>query len=245
MKVPISNIQRFSLQDGPGIRTTVFFMGCSLKCPWCCNPENMTADFKEYEDEKGQIKHYGKSYTSYEIESEVLKDREFYEEDGGVTYSGGEALLYLSKLQPLLKSLNEKKIHQCVETSLNVPKENLLGVIDYINLFYIDLKIVDENLFFDKLNGKLKLVEDNLDILLKNKSKFVFRIPLVYGYTLSEENLKKIKKFINKYKPLDVEVFSVHNLGKSKYKNLKIKYEDFEPVSDEIVDKVKKFLLKN
>ena len=61
MKVIISNIQRFSLHDGPGIRTTVFFKGCSLKCPWCSNPENINFNIEEYyeNDEK--------KYFGYEI----------------------------------------------------------------------------------------------------------------------------------------------------------------------------------
>lgn len=42
MKLLVTNIQRFSLHDGPGIRTTVFLKGCSLRCPWCCNPENLS-----------------------------------------------------------------------------------------------------------------------------------------------------------------------------------------------------------
>lgn len=42
----IFNIQRYSIQDGPGIRTTVFFSGCPLECLWCCNPESQTINPK-------------------------------------------------------------------------------------------------------------------------------------------------------------------------------------------------------
>lgn len=56
----ISNIQRFCLHDGPGIRTTVFLKGCSLHCPWCSNPENISFTIQKYS--KGGVEgNYGKS----------------------------------------------------------------------------------------------------------------------------------------------------------------------------------------
>ena len=51
-KIRISNIQRFSLHDGPGIRTTVFLKGCNLRCPWCANPENLEYEFTTYKNEE-------------------------------------------------------------------------------------------------------------------------------------------------------------------------------------------------
>lgn len=244
MKMLVSNIQRFSLHDGPGIRTTVFFMGCSLKCPWCCNPENLTSDIKTYIDNNGKETVYGEEYSIKELENEILKDRAFFDEDGGVTYSGGEALLYLKYAKPLLENLHKQNIHQCVETSLNVPVENLKNIIEYIDLFYVDLKIVDKIKFSQILNGDIDLVKTNLELLKKNNKKFIIRVPLVKGYTLNQENLVEIKKLIDKFKPTDVEVFGVHNLGKSKYVNLNKEYEDFENIEEHIIEQVYQYLTK-
>ena len=61
MKVIVTNIQRFCLHDGPGIRTTVFFKGCNLKCPWCSNPENLSFEIEEYNND-GIKGIYGKEY---------------------------------------------------------------------------------------------------------------------------------------------------------------------------------------
>ena len=47
MTVRVTNIQHFSLDDGPGIRTTVFLKGCNLTCPWCCNPENISFEIEK------------------------------------------------------------------------------------------------------------------------------------------------------------------------------------------------------
>lgn len=76
MKVIVNDIQRFSLHDGPGIRTTIFFKGCNLKCPWCSNPENI--DFKiveyNYQNQKGT---YGYEIELEDLEKEILKDKRF------------------------------------------------------------------------------------------------------------------------------------------------------------------------
>lgn len=105
----ITNIQRFSLHDGPGIRTTIFLKGCSLRCPWCSNPENIKPyPEKYYKDGIEGI--YGKNYTCDEVYNEIIKDRAFYDENGGVTFSGGEALLYVNELLPLLEKLKKERI---------------------------------------------------------------------------------------------------------------------------------------
>ena len=76
-KVMITNIQRFSLHDGPGIRTTVFLKGCSLRCPWCCNPENIKPDTQKYIKDDIE-KFYGTEMTLKELYDEIIKDKDFY-----------------------------------------------------------------------------------------------------------------------------------------------------------------------
>ena len=101
MKVKISQIQRFCLHDGPGIRTTVFFKGCKLKCPWCSNPENISFSIEEkYPDE---LK--GKEWELDELYCELIKDKTFFDKEGGITFSGGECLWQFENLEPLLNNL--------------------------------------------------------------------------------------------------------------------------------------------
>ena len=78
MSVRITNIQRFSLHDGPGIRTTVFLKGCNLHCPWCCNPENIDFNIEHYV-ENGLEKDFGYDIDLEDLEREVLKDEAFYD----------------------------------------------------------------------------------------------------------------------------------------------------------------------
>ena len=120
MKVRVTNIQRFSLQDGPGIRTTVFLKGCGIRCPWCSNPENMDYEKENYFDKNiNQEETFGIDIELDDLEREIIKDEKYYQlNNGGVTFSGGDPLLQFDKLEQLLENLHKKKINICVESSL-------------------------------------------------------------------------------------------------------------------------------
>lgn len=218
MKVNVTNIQRMCFHDGPGIRTTVFFKGCNLKCPWCSNPENMNFEIEKYIDD-GKEKEFGYEIDLNELEKEVLKDKDFFANGGGVTFSGGEPLLQFEKIEELLKSLKEKNINICVETAFMVP-ENLVDIaLKYIDEFIIDIKILDkENI--DKINGNLQLYKTNIEKVFSKNKKVTFRIPLAKEHIVTEKNIQLILEFLSKYKPNKVEIFKIHNLAEKKYKIL-------------------------
>lgn len=241
MTVRITNIQHFSLDDGPGIRTTVFLKGCNLTCPWCCNPENINFEMESY-SHNNQKESFGYDITLEELEKEILKDEVFYSEnDGGVTFSGGEPLLQIKELEPLLKSLMSKNINICFETALSVPSELLEMAIEYIDEIFIDVKILDKNDAKNVLNLDLDLYFDNLELINSsnlNKENVIFRIPLNNEYTLREENIKLILKLIERYPDFKVEIFKTHNLAESKYESLEKEFNQFSKVSDELIDEI-------
>lgn len=252
----ITNIQRFSLHDGPGIRTTVFLKGCSLHCPWCSNPENINSEPQEYEKD-GITGLYGQYYSSEVLIKECLKDKSFYEGrlsqkqwninseeqikdlPGGVTFSGGEPLLRMEALMPVISALHEEGVHVTAETCLFVPTHLLLLSLNYIDFFYCDIKILTEEKCTKIEGGNLELYLNNLDELMKWKDKHgrrkpvVFRIPAIGHYTDTEENRTAIKDLIKKYKEhiLKIELIKEHNLAESKYKSLGRRI-DFHGVED-------------
>ena len=237
MKVIVSNIQRFCLHDGPGIRTTVFFKGCSLNCPWCANPENIDFNIQEY-IEDGEKKSFGYEITLEDLKKEILKDEDYYSSGGGVTFSGGECLLQFKKIEPLLKELKNRGINICVETSLNAPSEYVDIAIKYVDEFYIDIKILDSAT--EKLIGSnSKLYYKNIEKIINNNANVIYRMPLVYDYTYTDENNKKLIDFVKKYKVNKIELFRLHNLGDYKYKLLNKEIKQFEKVSDSDINKLK------
>ena len=263
----LTNIQRFSLHDGPGIRTTVFLKGCGLHCPWCSNPENINCEIQEYiKDGAGGV--FGKWYTPMEVYEEIVKDRAFYEGvltsehwsvaecsridrlPGGVTFSGGEPLLQMKKLVPLLKRLKDENIHMAVETSLYAPENDVRIALQYIDFFYVDIKILDPITVHDVLQGNLDIYLDNLECVLRwtgindYHKPVIIRVPVIGSYTDTRDNRMAVKRLLQRYKdmnlsPLKIELVKEHNLGISKYKSLGQKVPEYKGVSDEIMDEYK------
>lgn len=242
MKVRVTNIQRFSLHDGPGIRTTVFLKGCGLKCPWCSNPENINYEIeKYYNNESKEEGRFGFDIELSELEKEILKDEKYYKlNNGGVTFSGGESLLQFDKLEPLLNSLNKKNINICIESSLFVSQKKLGIAVKYVDEFIIDIKILDKEVCNKILKGNINTYYENIEYLFKNveKKKIKFRIPVTKEFTLSKSNLEYLVEFLKKYRPNDIEIFKIHQLGKKKYEALGKKINNYEEVTDEEIKKI-------
>ncbi len=242
MKVIVSNIQRFCLHDGPGIRTTIFFKGCNLKCPWCSNPENINFEIEKYIKD-GIEGIYGKEYDLEELYGEIIKDEEYYATGGGVTFSGGECLLQFKKIEPLLMKLKDKKINVCVETALTVPKEYVDIALKYVDLFYVDLKVLDKDTV-KSINGNVDLFKGNLEYLYNRNNNIIIRMPVVPKYTYTEKNIKEIINFIKKYKFKRIELFKIHRLGESKYNSLNRKMPNFDELPNNKIEELKTRLCK-
>lgn len=217
----ITNIQHFSLHDGPGIRTTVFLKGCNLKCPWCANPECISSKIQ------GE---FGYDISLEKLEQEILKDKPFYETGGGVTFSGGEPLLQINNLESLLKSLKNKKINICFETALFVPEEYLKIAKKYSDEFIVDIKMVDSRNCKEVIGGQINQFLNNLKLL--DLKKTTFRIP-VTKFSLKDTEL--ILDLLKKYKPKHLEIFELHNLAKSKYEILN-KEQYYEKIEDKQIN---------
>lgn len=246
MKVRVTNIQRFSLHDGPGIRTTIFLKGCNLKCPWCANPENLDFEKTEYYNETTMEKGcFGYDIEAVDLFEDIIKDKHYYKMNkGGVTFSGGEPLLQIKALEPLLIKLKKENINMCVETALQVPTELVEFASNYIDEFIVDIKILDKKMCKEILNGNIEMYNKNIELLISKEKIDTFRIPLVNEYTLKEENIKNILEFLKKYKVKKVEIFKIHNLAESKYKSIGKKMTTFSKIEDkkikEVYDKIKK-----
>ncbi len=263
MSVLITNIQRTSFHDGAGIRTTVFFKGCTLKCPWCANPENISHDKEFYFDNErciaengtcicnnscpilkhsqnlddskcpvGGIGSFGKIYDEDLLYRELVKDKLYFQKtDGGITFSGGEPLLQLHKITNVLQQLKKDNIHLAVESSLYVPKDNIVSIIPYIDLFYIDIKSLENEVVSKVLKGQLDTYMRNLQFVFSQSKKIILRMPLVAEVTATIENINLLHELLKKFRPQIFEFFSVHNLAEKKYKMLNMKEPLFQQVN--------------
>ena len=241
MKGIISGIKRMEIHDGDGLRTTVFFKGCPLKCIWCHNPESIS--FKKqiayFENKclhcgmcKGQktlktsemcpgdaLVAYGKEYEPSVLAEIVLKDRAFFNNGGGVTLSGGECLAQPEFAIEFSKLLKEQGISVYVDTCGYVKSEIFEKIIPYTDKFLYDIKAIDEEVHKNCTGYSNKIILDNFKLLSRNNCKVEVRYPLVMGYNDGE--CKKIAKFLSGYNNITkVKIIGYHSFAASRYKAL-------------------------
>jgi pyruvate formate lyase activating enzyme len=225
----IFNIQRFAIHDGPGIRTTVFFKGCPLRCWWCHNPEshkilpekfdgcNLRRGFDQsFSMNKDEV---GKEFSVDELMAEIIKDRVFFEESsGGVTFSGGEPLMQPDFLVNLLNECNTSGIHTTIDTSGFAPSEILKETAINADLFLFDLKLMNDDLHQKYTGVSNQLILKNLIELDQLNKKIIIRIPIVPDLTDTNENLFAIRGFISYLKNVsEVNFLPYHRAGEGKY----------------------------
>lgn len=206
MKGTIFNIQRFCTHDGPGIRTTVFLKGCPLRCGWCHNPESQSGAVEVFSD--GEV--CGRQVTADEVLEEVLRDREFYGDTGGMTLSGGEPLCQREFVLELLQKARAAGIHTAVETSGHV--EHIEDFADYVNLWLYDIKLLDTDAHKAWTGiGNEKILE-NLNKLGDN---VILRCPIIEGVNLCRSHFDALQAL---GRPM--EFLPYHPLGIDKAKKL-------------------------
>lgn len=264
-RILLTNIQRFSLHDGPGIRTTVFLKGCSLRCPWCSNPENMKSTPEQY-NKDGIEGVFGTPYSIKELVQECIKDKNYYGHSdesewhitsvdelnslpGGITLSGGEPLLQMDSIESFCNEMHHQGIHIAIETSLFAPQSNLVLALDNIDLFYVDIKIMDKDKCREIEKGDIDLFIANLDFLFgwEDKSGIgkptIIRIPVIGEMTDDYDNRMAVYKLLHKYKDkiIKIELIKEHHLAEKKYESLNRKMY-YHGIEDKLLETYKKEL---
>ncbi|WP_251158830.1 radical SAM protein [Caniella muris] len=244
----VTNVQRYSLHDGGGIRTTVFLKGCPFTCPWCCNPENLSAapevSFKERlcmgcsrrepgglcatapEDcPTGAKTLLGEELSVDDVMDRVLRDAAFYEESGGgLTVSGGEALLWQPFVQALLGRAKAEGLGTAVETTLALPMADPAGLAAVCDRWLVDFKVADRDRSLGICRIDPEVRDRNLAALRGLGADVVARMPIVPGHTDSPENVAANLDAVGAAGLTRVDVLPFHQLGSAKYDSLGLDY---------------------
>lgn len=115
--------------------------------------------------------------------------------------------------------------------------------MEYIDLFYVDIKILESNACKRVIKGDLSLYLKNVELLMKRGKDTIFRVPVIRNYTDTNMNKDYIIEFIRKYKPLKVELLNGHNLGESKYDTLGLVPPVIEAVPLEYLEEYKEQII--
>jgi len=260
----IFDIRRFSVHDGPGIRTTVFFKGCPLACWWCHNPESQ--DFKSEQSIKKLVlsgkkferkETTGTFMTAEKVFQEIERDRIFYEEsDGGVTFSGGEPLMQEAFLFELLKLCKSEGIHTSLDTSGYATNTAIKHISKLVDLFLYDIKLMDDTLHRKYTGVSNKSILENLRFLFQTGNNIILRFPVVPGITDTSENIRLLVEYIkmlqdeiphgqfvrpDKKSALEIDLLPYHIIAKGKYHrfNKSNKLQHLSPMKIEELEPIK------
>lgn len=278
----VFDFHRGTTHDGPGMRTTIFLKGCSLKCKWCHNPESLsTKPQLQWDGNKciaclscvkvctqGALKagkngieinrkicnecfecvdvcpanamnKTGKWWNVDDLIKEACKDHMFFDAfDGGVTISGGEPLMQVDAILPLLKELKQRKISIAIDTCGQVSESAFDKVFEYTDVFLYDIKILKSENHKKWTGSRNETIINNfkhlMELISKNNSKKCWiRTPLIPYATACTQNIIEIAEFLLPFKEyIDRwELCSFNNVCKDKYKKLQIDwYFDSEPL---------------
>lgn len=227
MRGVIFDIKKFTVHDGPGIRTTVFLKGCPMNCGWCHNPEsrNPEPEVITIHTEKGcEEEKFGKEFSSQEIMNEILQDTVFYEQSGGgATFSGGEPLMQIDFLSELLKLCRGKNVHTAVDTSGYAPFHDFERIYDDTDIFLYDIKLIDETLHRKFTSVSNEMILGNLKQITERGRKAIIRIPLIPDFTDNDNNLREIAGFLGTLKNIRrIDLLPYNKIGEGKYRRFKI-----------------------
>ncbi|GCF95062.1 formate-C-acetyltransferase]-activating enzyme [Enterococcus florum] len=243
----VFNIQRYSVHDGGGIRTIIFLKGCPLRCPWCSNPESRKSVAPSTWRKHGKKETIGCWRSTGELVDEVMKDEIFFRTSGGgVTLSGGEVLMQADFAADLLKEFHELGVHTAIETTGCFPVEELQKITPFLNQVLFDLKIMDPKSSKQVLGLSVSLVKENFAFLLAQDHLDVIpRVPLIPGYTTSEENLQALIEYLQEKEIKMVHLLPFHQYGSSKYDYLGWEYtmQEAVPLTSLAVEQIRQRFL--
>ena len=217
----VFNVQRFSLHDGPGIRTTVFLKGCPLRCPWCCNPESQSPGIQAAAD--GTV--YGREVAPDGLVAELLRDEPFYRESGGgVTLSGGEPLFQHRFAMALLDALGRARVHTAIETAGFASADVFRRALALVDEVIMDIKHHDGQRHLALTGAPLERILTNLRAAIASGKDLLVRIPVVPGYNDSAADAEGFARLLRREGVRRVELLPFHQLGEKKYELLNMPY---------------------
>ena len=273
----ISDILSFSLNDGPGIRTTVFLKGCPLRCAWCHNPETAAkrpqvlyaahlcagcgscASVCPVHARKkdgswvtdGNVcvgcgecarvcpakacRLIGQTMTAEETARRVLRDKPFFREKGGVTFSGGEPLAQADFVRECAGLLKAAGVHTAVETSLFVSPDVLSSLTDVIDLWLCDWKLTDPDAHRRYIGADNRGIKNNLLLLSDHGARIILRCPIIPGVNDTQLHFAGIAALAGELKTAEqVDLMPYHSIGNDKRMKLGVSSDGFRvPDKDE------------
>ncbi|MEI6602427.1 MAG: radical SAM protein [Clostridia bacterium] len=196
----IHAIQTLGTVDGPGLRMVVFLQGCPLRCFYCHNPESW--DFAK-----------GTEMSVEEVVEKVLKYKDYFGDDGGVTLSGGEPTAQAAFATELFTRLHTHGIHTALDTAGPFLNDAVRALLDVTDLVILDIKSTDAAEFHHITGGTLADTEAFLKECVKRHMRIWIRQVIIQNFNDDEAHVDALATFLEGLPIEKVELLgSVPNL---------------------------------
>ena len=208
----IHSFQSLGTVDGPGIRFVVFFQGCHLRCKCCHNPD--TWSFSE-----------GTEYTAKEIVKRVLRYREYFGKEGGITLSGGEPLLQADFAHEIFSLCHQNGINTCLDTSGSILTDSVKALLKETDRVLLDIKYTSEEQYRENVGCTMQSALDFLEYLSGQQIPVTIRQVIIPTVNDDRENMLKLREIIRRYPCVDkVELLPFRKICQTKYDSMKLEF---------------------
>ena len=194
------------------------------------------------------LKIAGEQKTISELAEIVEEDKPFYDmSGGGITLSGGEALMQPEAAMNLLMVCRQKGINTAVETCGYVKLETLIKVAEFIDTFLYDIKHMDSEKHYELTGVRNELILSNAQWLLENRFNVKIRVPLLKGHNDSESHLNQLVQFLTPYQDYKnfkgIDLLPYHKMGVNKYSQLRWEYpmEGDPTITDADIERLEEY----
>ena len=208
----IHSFQSLGTVDGPGVRFVVFLQGCPLRCGCCHNPDTW--------DAAG-----GKEYDVSDVLARILRCKEYFGKDGGVTVSGGEPLLQAEFVRELFSLCRENGINTCLDTSGCLLNEEVLSLLDVTDRVLLDIKYTDEDSYRRYAGCSLQKPLAFLDELQRRRIPVWLRQVTIPGKSDDRENILRLREIARSRSCVDkAELLPFRKICQMKYDRMEIPF---------------------
>lgn len=240
----IFNIQKYSVHDGPGVRTIIFLKGCRLRCRWCCNPESQEYGIQTMKVGE-KVKTVGEDITAGEVINNVIKDMPYFRRSGGgITLSGGECMCQPEFSEALLRCAKDYGLSTAVESTAFAPVDVISRMLPYIDYYLMDIKHTNSEKHKEFTSQPNELILENAKKIADfDGTELIIRVPVIPTFNDSEDEIKSIAEFAASLKNVkEIHLLPYHKMGTDKYKGLGREYKmgDIYPPSKEKMERLKR-----
>lgn len=230
----IHSFQSLGTVDGPGVRFVVFMQGCNLRCGCCHNPD--TWDVSE-----------GKQYSADEVVKKVIRFKEYFGKDGGITVSGGEPLIQSEFVKEVFDLCHENGINTCLDTSGSLLTDAVKELLSSTDRVLLDIKYTNDGDYQKYVGCSLSKVLDFLDYLDTIGVPTTLRQVIIPTLNDNADNIKTLEGYANEHSCVDkIELLPFRKICKVKYDDmgLKFPFEDIAEANGEKMSELRAFIKK-